>query len=84
MTTKTVFTIYKPFLDLKLYYIAKHEWGFEVELARFFNSEQETQTALDRLKTVDKQILDMHSIKPEELVIESSIQEVTEFLHFSM
>lgn len=84
MTTKEVFVICVPFLDLKLYYVSNNEWSFEITEARFFSSTADAQMVVNRLKTVDSRSLLLHSINPEELTIKSSVQEVTEVLHFSM
>lgn len=80
---KHVNVIYTPYLNEKLYYVSNNEWSFEIKEARFFSSEEEAQTAINRLKTHNVRDLNLHSIDPDQLFIESSEQEVTEFLQFN-
>lgn len=81
MATNKVFTIYVPFLNSKLYYVANEEWSFEITEARYFSCVLEALLRIERLRNYEQHALWLHSINPDDLKIESSQQETQSFIH---
>lgn len=78
-----IFVIVSPYLNTVLYYASNINFNFDVNEARFFGKEAEARRHLNRLQTIDRNMIERIDIDPDTLAIQKINLEVQDYLFFT-
>jgi hypothetical protein len=80
-----VFVIVSPYLiNTRMYYVSNQIFDFDVNEARIFRVESEASRHLNRLQTIDRELMARIDINPDQLVIDQVRVDVEPGLYFSI